>query len=50
MRLFRAMDTANPAAGAANTLHQFRDRPVDMIFSRLWLFGGDSPANPLVAC
>jgi hypothetical protein len=43
------MYTANPTTGAAFSFHKLSDCPLDMIFSSFRFFGGDNPANPLIA-
>ncbi len=43
------MDAAGPTTGAALSSYQFVERPLDVISSRFRFFGGDSPADPLIA-
>ena len=43
------MVAAQPTTRAAYALHQFGNRSLDMVRSGLWFFGGDYPANPLIA-
>lgn len=44
------MHAADPTTGATLSFHELRDRPLDMIFSRLWFFGSNGPANPFISC
>jgi hypothetical protein len=47
--LIRAVGATYPAAGPTLSFLQLRDSSFNVIFSCLWSFYGDIPANPLIA-
>jgi len=43
------MGATSPTAGSTHSLGELRARSLDPVASRLWLLGGDNPADPFIA-
>jgi len=48
-KLFKTMGATSPTAGSTHSLGELRARSLDPVASRLWLLGGDNPADPFIA-